>query len=222
MAGGLFAFLLLACVNLLLLNDKIVQRYAAVFAAGRAMDKQIFVEQHCPNLLFLGNSRIDNAVDARRIQNTFNNSHSAFNLGIPGANARIGYGQLTRLEHSGCLSTGKEKFAVIGLDESYLQDDDSLGYKPFFADRKALIEEGAYKDWFGSWIRIWSYTDNLRQLREPEKSLRFIQATFEPIEPVGGSAWRHLGYRAGFGEGNQSAGQVFRQEAGTRQPLIQK
>lgn len=218
-AGGILAIALLGMVNILLFHEGIIQRYAAVFAVGRAMDKQQFTEHHCPSILILGNSRVDNGIDPVRMHQYWrDDALSVFNLGIPGANARIGHGQLARLNHANCLSAGKIQLAILGLDESYLQDDDSLGYTPFFADRSALIEEGALKDWFGTWLRLWAYTDNLRQLHEPEKAIRFMQATFELIEPVGGAAQKHLGYRAGFGEGNQNAAQVMAQDAGTQLP----
>lgn len=64
---------------------------------------------------------------------------------------------------------------------------------------------------------MWGYSDNLRQLREPEKALRFMAATLRSIEPVGGSAARFQGYREGFEEAQNQA-QAQRQEAGSREP----
>lgn len=217
-AGAILAVSLLGGVNLLLFSDSLIQRYAAVFAVGRAMDKQRFAEQTCPQVLLLGNSRVDNALDPRTMQARWLSRPTIVNLGVPGTNARIGYGMLARLERAGCLANGRMRLVMIGLDESYLQPDDSLGYAPFFADRRALLADSAWRTWFGTWLRLWSYTDNLRQLREPEKAQRFFQATVGPLEPVGGAAWRYWGYRAGFGEGNQEGGQVARQEAESRQP----
>jgi hypothetical protein len=213
-----FAFVLLGAISALMLSDHVVQRYGAVFAVGRAMDKQLYAERTCPQVLVLGNSRVDNGVIPRVLQEQWRSHPRVFNLGMPGTNAQIGYGSLVRLERQGCLDDGKLRLVIVGLDESYLQDEDSLGYRIFFADRKALLAEGDWHTWIGSWIRLWSYSDNLRELREPEKALRFVKATFEKVEPVGGSAERHLGYRAGFGAENQNAAQVRRQEVAAANP----
>lgn len=217
-AGLGVGLILLGLVNAALFNDWIVQRYGAVFAVGRAMDKQLFAEKTCPQILILGNSRVDNGIDPRAMQTEWGTSRATFNLGVPGTNARIGYGMLTRLEETGCLAEGKIQLVVIGLDESYLQNDDSLGYSTFFADSQALLDEGAVKTWLGTWLKLWAYTDNLRQLREPDKALRFVEATIKPLEPVGGAAWRHLGYRAGFGATNQNEAQAQQQEEGADIP----
>jgi hypothetical protein len=42
----------------------------------------------------------------------------------------------------------------------------------------------------------------------------------QPLEPVGGGAWRHLGYRAGFSGGiqNQNENQVIHQEQLSQRP----
>lgn len=216
--GALFALALLAGANFMLLSDMVVQRYASVFAVGRAMDKQLFTEQACPNVLLIGNSRVDNALDPRTIQGRLRRNLSVVNLGVPGANARVGYGMIKRLEGTGCLASGRLRMVVIGLDESYLRDEDALGYTPFFADRKALLDDFDWTSLAGTWLRLWSYTDNLRQLREPAKLLALIQATVEPTEPIGGAAWRYWGYRAGFGGANQNSGQVARQEVEAQRP----
>lgn len=217
-AGIGFGLVMLGLVNAILFSDQLVQRYGSVFAVGRAMDKQLFAEKTCPQVLLIGNSRVDNAVDPRALQAQWQTSSVVFNHGIPGANARIGYGMLARLEQAGCLANGQLRLVILGLDESYLQDDDSLGYSTFFADRAALLDEGALTDWVGTWLKLWAYTDNLRQLREPEKALRFVKATFEPLEPVGGAAWRFLGYRAGFGASNQNETQALQQETKSDHP----
>lgn len=215
--GAIFALVLLAGVNVLLLSDAVVHRYASVFAVGRAMDKQLYAEQTCPKVLLIGNSRVDNALDPRTIRAHWRGTPSIVNLGVPGANARIGFGMMKRFEDAGCLAGGRLRMVIVGLDESYLQGEDALGYAPFFADRNALLEDSEWRMLQGTWLRLWSYTDNLRQLREPAKLLALIQATIGPTEPVGGAAWRHEGYRAGFGSGNQDSGQVERQELEAQQ-----
>lgn len=208
--GAALALGLLVGLNLLLLNDGVVHHYGAVFAVGRAMDKQLHVESHPPAVLVVGNSRVDNGVDPTTLRSVWHDRVASFNHGIPGANARVMYGMLKRMDEKGRL--GKVRGVLLGLDESFLQADESLGYIYFFGHRPTLLADREYRFWFGSWLRLWSYSDNLRQLREPEKALRFVSATFRPLEPVGGAASRNLGYRKGFGGGGQDEGQVGRQE----------
>lgn len=209
--GGVAAALvLLMLLNLLLLSDEVIHRFGAVFAVGRAMDKQLYVETYPPEILVLGNSRVDNGIDPHTLTRIWGSKVSAFNLGIPGANVRVTYGMVKRLESTGALQRSKIRGVILGLDESYLQADETLGYIYFFGHRPTLWARHDYRLWFGSWVRLWSYSDNLRELREPEKALRFIAATFQQVEPVGGAAWRHLGYRAGFG-GAQNEAQITSQ-----------
>lgn len=210
------AVLLVGAVEAALHSELVLHRYRSVFALGRAYDKLHHVERHPPMVLFLGNSRTDNGIDPR----TFSRAYLArdgygFNLGIPGANAIIYHGILTRLDAQRLLGGKGVRTVVLGLDESALHDDDSLGYSAFLADRTTLWQEKRYLDWLGTYARLWSYADNLRQLSEPEKALRFAGATLHPTEPVGGSAARYLGYRAGFG-GTQNAAQAAHQEAVAR------
>lgn len=182
------------------------------------MDKVFYVESHPPAVLFLGNSRVDNGIDPKTVAKALGLAPNAsFNLGIPGANLIIYHGLLTRFSQQGILGNSGIRAVVIGLDESALQTDDSLGYSTFFADRNALLNTAHYPAWLGTNVRLWSYSANLRQLHEPEKLLRFIQASVSKIEPVGGGAAQHLGYRAGFGEAQNQA-QLQRQDAGSRQP----
>lgn len=208
------AFGLLAVLNFLLLSDDVAYRYRSVFAVGRAMDKQLYLEGHPPTILVLGNSRVDNGIDPRRLAAAWNGQVSSFNDGIPGANARVMLGMLRRMDAKGGLSKGKVRAVLLGLDESFLQADESLGYVYFFGDRLSLWAAGEYRLWFGTWLRLWSFSDNLRELREPGKMQRFVSATFTPIDPVGGAASSNLGYRAGFG--GQHEGQVARQELQAR------
>ena len=69
----------------------------------------------------------------------------------------------------------------------------------------------------GSHLRLWSYSGNLRQLREPDKALRFVEASVRSLDPVGGAAAAYSGYRAGFGAA-QNAGQVAQQERAALHP----
>ncbi len=199
-------------------SDQLVHQYRAVFAAGRAMDKIVYVEKQSPQILFLGNSRVDNGIDPKTVTQTMRlKPNSGFNLGVPGANMIIYHGMLTRFAQQGLLGASGIRSVVIGLDESAFQADDSLGYSVFFADRSALLNAAQYRIWLGTWARLWAYSGNLRQLHEPEKLLRFLSASVSEIEPVGGGAAQHLGYRAGFG-GGQNQVQLQVQEAGSRQP----
>ena len=218
--GGAFWFatLFVLCVELALHSEAIIHRYRSVFAVGRAMDKLHFVEKHPPRVLFMGNSRTDNGVDPRAISTTLGRPPSyGFNLGLPGANLLVQHGIMVRLDDQGLLGAGRIHTVVLGLDESALQEDNSLGYVGFLADREALWKSGRYQDWIGSYLRLWSYCGNLRQLREPDKAIRLLEASVRSLDPVGGSAAEHRGYRAGFGAA-QSEAQVVRQERAAQQP----
>jgi len=218
--GGAFwaALLLVGLTELALHNEAVLFRYRSVFALGRAYDKLFEVERHPPAILFVGNSRTDNGIDPRTVSRAWPDpSPRCFNLGLPGANALVYHGELQRLDAAGLLGAAAIHTVVLGLDESALQDDNSLGYIGFLADRRALWEAGRYRDWLGSLLRLWSYSDNLRQLREPDKALRFVEASVHSLDPVGGAAATHLGYRAGFGAA-QNAVQVARQEKAALHP----
>jgi hypothetical protein len=213
-----FATLIVLCVEFALHSETIVHRYRSVFAVGRALDKLQHVEKHPPQVLFMGNSRTDNGIDPRAISHGLGRSPSCcFNLGLPGANLLIQHGIVARLNAQGLLGSNSIHTVVLGLDESALQEDNSLGYAGFLADRGALWESGRYQDWLGSYLRLWSYSGNLRQLREPEKALRLIEASVRPLDPVGGAAATHLGYRAGFAAAQDEA-QVRQQENAAQQP----
>jgi hypothetical protein len=207
-----FALFIILGVEWALHSDAVMTRYRSVFAVGRAMDKLSYVEAQPPGVLFMGNSRVDNGIDPLVISHVLGEpADSCFNLGLPGSNVLTWHGMVERLEGQGLLGTGGIHTVVMGLDESALQDDNSLGYVAFFADRAALLEAGRYRDWLGSIMRLWSYSANLRELREPDKALRFIEASIRQVDPVGGAAAAHLGYRAGFGAAQNQA-QVEQQE----------
>ena len=215
-----FAALIILCVELALHSESIMQRYRSVFAVGRAMDKLHHVEKHPPRVLFMGNSRTDNGIDPRALSHALGRPASySFNLGLPGANLLIYHGIMERLDARGLLGVQGIHTVVLGLDESALQEDNSLGYVGFLADRDALWESGRYQDWLGSYLRLWSYSANLRQLREPDKVLRFIEASSRQVDPVGGATAAHLGYRAGFGAAQNQA-QIVRQENAAQQPPV--
>jgi len=184
--------------------DAWLYRYRSVFAAGRAEDKMRHAARQQPDTLFVGNSRTDNGLSpaAFRAGADLPDRHVAFNLGLPGANTLVLRGVVERLLERGMKPPAD---VFIALDETLFQDEDSLGYYGFFALRDDLL-------------RSWYYSGNLRQLREPDKLGRFIEATFHEIEPVGGSAERTAGYRQGRSGGFQTAEQLRAQEAGTRAP----
>ena len=212
------AALILLGAELSLHSEPVLHQYRSVFAVGRAIDKLDYVETHAPRVLFIGNSRTDNGIDPRTVSLALGQPAAySFNLGLPGANLIIYQGLVERLAAQGKLGPGGIHSVVLGLDESAFQNDNSLGYTGFLADRKSLWAAGRYLDWLGSYQRLWSYSPNLRQLREPEKLLRFIEASTKPVDPVGGAAGDFLGYRAGFG-GAQNQDQAVRQESEAQQP----
>ncbi len=212
------AALVLLCAEAALHSEGVLHRYRSVYAIGRALDKLHYVESHAPHLLFIGNSRTDNGIDPRTVAAALGQSDGfAFNLGMPGANLLTYHGVTTRLDARGLLGGEGIHAVVLGLDENGLLEENSLGYIEFFAQRAALWQDGRYRDWLGSFLRLWSYSGNLRQLREPEKALRFVEATVHPVEPVGGGAAQHLGYRKGFGAA-QNETQVASQETAAQRP----
>ena len=182
------------------------------------MDKVHYVEEHPPHLLFVGNSRTDNGIDPRTVDHILGQPESySFNLGLPGSNLLAWNGIAKRLDARKLLGIHGINTVVLGLDESALQDNDSLGYVGFFADRAMLWKSGRYQDWLGSYLKLWSYSGNLRELREPGKAIRFIEATVRSIDPIGGAAAKYRGYRAGFGAAQNEA-QVVRQENAAQLP----
>lgn len=211
--------MILLAAEAVLHTDAFCYRYRAVFAAGRAMDKLRYVESNPPTLLIVGNSRVDNGFDPDAIAARLggDNRGRMFNFGLPGSDTRTLFGLLTRLDRRRLLGPSGIEAVVIGLDEGYLQPADALGYEVFFADRGAMLEKGEYRDLLRSLVRLWGFSDNLKELREPAKLERFIQASRGAVEPIGGAAAQFAGYRAGFG-GLQDAAQTDVQEAGSRKP----
>ena len=217
--GAAFALLLLLAPEAALHTDESFYRYRAVFAAGRAMDKLTYVEANAPTLLIVGNSRVDNGFDPGAIASRLGaeNHGRIFNFGLPGSDTRTLFGLLMRLDRKALLGPSRIEVVVIGLDEGYLQPADALGYEVFFADRATMLEKGEYRDLARSLVRLWGFSDNLKELREPAKLERFIQASRGSVEPIGGGAAQFAGYRAGFGA-LQDAAQIGMQEAGSRKP----
>lgn len=216
--GLLVMFCLLFGVEAVLHDDDWLYRYRSVFAAGRALDKLRYVESYVPEILLIGNSRVDNGFDPKTLSNVIGGRVSAFNLGIPGANARILYGIMSNLAEARLLGPGHIDHVVIGLDESVLQSGDDLGYSVFFANRGVLWQQHEYRDWLASWVRLWGYSPNLKKLREPAKLVAFVDATRGSVPPHGGAASEHLGYRAGIAGAFQDSGQIQFQEAGSKNP----
>ncbi len=214
-AGVLCALVILILVEASLHSDIVLHRLRSVFAVGRAFDKVLHVEQQPPQLLVLGNSRMDNGIDPATLAAAFSPGLSAFNLGLPGANASAVLGIVQRLDDESLLGPGRIERVLVGLDESLLQAGDALGYEVFFV--KAELWRDGFSVFLRSQLRLWAYADNLKQLREPAKLIQFFDAVRRPVEPIGGGAAQRQGYRPGFGD-NQDAGQVARQEAGSVAP----
>jgi hypothetical protein len=218
-AGLLVALLLLLAVESWLHTDSFLLKFRSVFAAGRAMDKVVHVEDHRPGLLILGNSRADNGFDPRTVLAHFEPglARGAFNLGLPGADMRVLSGIVARLDRAAVFGEYGTRIVLLVLDESLLQSIDTLGQDVFFAGAGRLWAEGQYHDAFRATLRLYGYADNFRQLREPAVLQRFITALHKDVDPVGGSAAEHLGYRAGMGALQDEAA-ARQQEAGSRAP----
>lgn len=218
-AGLALALLLLVAAEGVLHLDSFMHRLRSVFAVGRAFDKVLYVERNPPRMLVLGNSRMDNGVDPVTLAAPMGFDMTAFNLGLPGANATTLRGIIGRIDERAGLGAGRIERVVIGLDEGLLQAGDSLGYEVFFADRPLALDD--LSGFARTHLHLWGYGANLKQLREPAKLIQFAQALTAPTEPIGGGAAERLGYRPGFG-GAQDAGQVASQEAGSTAPPSQQ
>jgi len=213
--GMVIAVVMLVGVEALLHSDSFMYRLRAVFAVGRAFEKVLHVERDTPRWLVLGNSRVDNGIDPHTLARALPTGPSVFNLGLPGAGATTLLGIARRLDEGGLLGPERIGNVLIGLDESLLQGGDALGYEVFFV-APVLRDDGLHA-FLRTRIRLWGYADNLKQLREPARFLQFLQSLQVEIEPAGGGAAERQGYRPGFG-GQQDAGQVARQEAGSTAP----
>lgn len=177
------------------------------------------VEQQPPGLLILGNSRADNAFDPLTVLRQFDDASpaSAFNLGLPGADMRVLSGIVERLDRHGVFGPGRTEIVLLVLDEALVQPIDTLGQDVFFASASQLWADGQFHDAFRTQFRLYGYSANFRQLREPAVLLRFMTALRQDVEPVGGGAAEHLGYRAGIGS-LQDLAAARQQEAGSNIP----
>ncbi|MBK8992640.1 MAG: hypothetical protein IPM40_13565 [Gammaproteobacteria bacterium] len=112
--GLLVAALLLLLVEAGLHQDAALYRLRSVFAAGRALDKVLYVETHAPRLLILGNSRADNGFDPATVSSAMGAASPgpAFNMGLPGADAAVLTGILKRLDDAGVIG-GSGVAAVV-------------------------------------------------------------------------------------------------------------
>ena len=216
-AGTLVALVLLFGAESLFHTDAFMNKYRSVFASGRAMEKLLYAESQQPSVIIAGNSRIDNGFNPAVIEKALP-GEQVLNLGVPGANARIMYGMFRRLDKQGLLGEQGIKKVILGLDESLFQADDSLAYSVFFADRAAMWSNAEYGDLIGSIIRLWGYADNLKQLKEPAKAVRFLQASLADVEAWGGAVNQNHGYRAAAAGEFQNVEQLMRQAAGSQNP----
>lgn len=214
--GALFAVFLLLICEFFLHSDTFLLKYRSVFAAGRLMDKLDALSELPIDVLIVGNSRTDNGFDPALLKQI--TGLNVFNLGVPGANAEILYGIVSKLDDSESFSQGKINKVLLGLDESIFQAGDSLGYGIFVADREALLENYQIKDFFYTYFRLLSYGPQLKELREPEKLFRFIKASYQDIEPMGGAARVNYGFRPGERGKFQNDQQLLAQEAGSFNP----
>ncbi|NWG74421.1 MAG: hypothetical protein HXY24_07410 [Rubrivivax sp.] len=217
--GLLVGVLLLGLVEAWLHTDGFLLKFRSVFAAGRAMDKVVYAQHHRPGLLILGNSRADNGFDPRIVLKHFDPAleRGAFNLGLPGADMRVLAGIVERLDHAGVFGNDGTRIVLLSLDESLLQAIDTLGQDVFFAGARRLWAERQFHDAFRATLRLYGYTENFRQLREPAVLRRFIKALHADVDPVGGAAADHLGYRAGVGALQDDVA-ARQQEAGSAAP----
>src|SRR5574337_2155121 len=78
-AGAAVALVLIVGGEALLHSEAFMFRMRSVFAAGRAFDKVLYVEQKAPSLLVLGNSRVDNGIDPTTLATHISPGMTAFN-----------------------------------------------------------------------------------------------------------------------------------------------
>ena len=195
--GVIIGLLVLLGIELYLHNDDFLHRYRSVFAVGRAADKITHVVKMQPNIVFMGNSRVDNGIAPEVVTSTLEmNQGEVFNLGIPGQNTRVLSGVVRELERRGALSAVQLQCVMIGLDATLFYPVDDLNYSVFFADRWEMAAAGEYRDLLSSVFRLWGFSPNLKGLREPARIKDFITATLIDRDPWGGSVRDNLGFRA--------------------------
>lgn len=209
--GALIALMLLAVVELSFHTDSFLYRLRSVFAAGRTLDKVLYVESKSPSIIILGNSRIDNGIVPPILQTELSlPAKAVFNLGIPGANLETFHGVLKRVLTKN--SKRIPKTVILGLDESIFHHEDDLGYQVFFSDKAALIAENQFTGILANTVRLWGYSANLKQLKKPEKLTQFMDAIINNPPPWGGSAEENLGFRTSSSGMFQREDQLLSQE----------
>lgn len=195
--GVLTALLILLGLELYLHNEDFLHRYRSVFATGRAADKINYTINRKPQLIFVGNSRVDNAVNPKILIDALRlDSQSAFNLGIPGVNTLVLSGIAGKLVDRQLPGNRPPVIVLLGLDETLFTLADQLNYSVFFADRWQLLLDGNFKLLGSSVLRTWGYSNNLKGLREPGRLRDFFKATLTDQEPWGGPLKNNLGFRA--------------------------
>lgn len=191
-------------------NEDFLYRYRSVFAVGRAADKINYTITKKPQLIFIGNSRVDNAVNPKILIDSLQlNQYGAFNLGIPGVNTLVLSGIASRVGTIRKQGNKQPVILLLGLDETLFTLDDQLNYSVFFADRWQLLSDGNFKLLISSVLRIWGFSDNLKGLREPGRLKDFFKATLTDQEPWGGSLTSNLGFRAKEGVLNEQEAAQF-------------
>jgi len=196
--GIVSALVILLGVELYLHNDDFLHRYRSVFAVGRAADKLKFASTEKPELIFLGNSRVDNAIDPNTVAKTLGVERgTVFNFGIPGTNTIVLSGMMhSYLDNIDYAFSSKDTTILLGLDETLFTLADQLNYSVYFANRWELFNSNEYRILFSTVLRLWGYADNLKGLREPGRFRDFILATVSDREPWGGALSDNLGFRA--------------------------
>jgi len=216
--GLLVAVVLLCVVEAWLHTDIFLLKFRSVFAAGRAMDKVVYAETHRPGLLILGNSRADNGFDPRTVQRAYDadSVRSAFNLGLPGADTRVLAGIVDRLDRNGSFAPAASGRSCFRSTRAWCRPSTPLARRssspgPRRSGPKASTRMPARR------VPAVRLCRQPASAREPAVLQRFIRALHEDVEPVGGGATRHLGYRAGFG-GLQDVQAARLQEVGSLAP----
>ncbi len=195
--GLLAALIILLGTELYLHNDDFLYRYRSVFAVGRAADKLSYIRNTKPDIIFLGNSRVDNGIDPKVIADRFNlKPNQVFNFGIPGINTVSLCGMAQRLVQDNDRENSDKQYILIGLDDSLFTLNDNLNYSVFFADRWSLLANHQWGVLLANTFRLWGFSNNLKGLREPSRLDAFLRATLEDRDSWGGSLSENHGYRA--------------------------
>lgn len=211
--GLLVAAALLLALEICLHMTPWMQRYRAVFASGRLIDKLMYVSEVSPQLIVIGNSRIDNGIDPTVIAAELSIARQeVFNLGIPGANTRVIQGATHWLLERNSLSNSH---VLLGLDPSLFSLNEELGYSVFVLDKSQAWQLGDYAAWRDSWFRLWGFANNLKGLREPQKMIQWFQASTGELAAWGGELNTNQGFRAKQGVLSEAQQQAVSSELAT-------